>query len=70
MIEVLIKEVQITASLAYRHVFPDVIASISSGKLDVNKVITKKIELDHVVEYGLELLVRDKSHAKILIEMT
>lgn len=69
MVQVLMKEISITASLAYRHVFPEVIASIAAGSLDVKKVITKKIKLDDVVEKGLELLLEDKSQAKILIDL-
>ncbi|MEF2964281.1 2,3-butanediol dehydrogenase [Paenibacillus sp. M1] len=64
---VLIGELKITASLAYRHVFPEVIALISAGQLDVKKVITKKIGLDNLVEDGLELLIKDKSQSKILV---
>jgi len=67
MVQVLIGELKITASLAYRHVFPEVISMISTGRLDVGKVITKKIALDDLVEEGLELLIKDKSQAKILV---
>lgn len=65
----LVKETNVTASLAYRHIFPEVISLVEQGVLDVKKVITKKIKLDHIVEEGLELLVQDKSQAKILVQI-
>lgn len=64
----LLKEINITASFAYANIFPEVIHLIASGRMDVKKVITKKIALDDLVEGGLELLEKDKSHAKILVE--
>ncbi|MWV45872.1 alcohol dehydrogenase catalytic domain-containing protein [Paenibacillus sp. HJL G12] len=69
MTSLLVKEINVTASLAYRHVFPEVISLVEQGALDVKKVITKKIKLDQIVEDGLELLVQDKSQAKILVQI-
>lgn len=63
----LFKETNIRFSLAYVNDFPYVIKLISQGKLDVGKVITKKISLDRLVEDGLELLLTGKSQAKILV---
>ena len=68
-LDMLVKEANLTATLAYRHIFPEVISLIAGGALDVKQVITKKIKLDDVVQDGLELLMSDKSHAKILIEI-
>ena len=67
--DLLVKEANLTATLAYRHIFPEVISLIAEGALDVKQVITKKIKLDNIVEEGLELLMSDKSHAKILVEI-
>jgi (R,R)-butanediol dehydrogenase / meso-butanediol dehydrogenase / diacetyl reductase len=64
---VVARELKITASLAYRHIYPEVISMIATGRLDVKKVITKKIALDDIVKEGLELLLEDKSQAKILV---
>ncbi|MED1949503.1 2,3-butanediol dehydrogenase [Brevibacillus centrosporus] len=64
---VMIKELNVTSTLAYRHVFPEVINLMASGRLDVKNVITKKIELSQIVDEGLELLIKDKSQAKILV---
>ncbi|PAQ14067.1 butanediol dehydrogenase [Bacillaceae bacterium SAOS 7] len=69
ILQLTIKEANITSVLAYRNIFPEVISLIASGRLDVKKVITKKIALDQVVEEGLELLGKDKSQAKILIDI-
>ncbi|TKH44680.1 butanediol dehydrogenase [Paenibacillus terrae] len=65
---ILIKEVSIRTSIAYRHIFPEVIAMIAAGRLDIKKVITQKITLDRIVEDGLELLISDKRQSKILID--
>lgn len=67
--ELLVKEANLTATLAYRHISPEVISLIAEGALDVKQVITKKIKLDDIVQDGLELLMSDKSHAKILVEI-
>ncbi|RKN85917.1 2,3-butanediol dehydrogenase [Paenibacillus ginsengarvi] len=66
LLQLMVKEANVTSILAYRHIFPEVISLIAAGQLDVKKVITKKIELDQLVEDGLELLLHDKSQAKIL----
>lgn len=64
---VVVRELKVSASLAYRHIHPEVISMIATGRLDVKKVITKKISLDDIVKDGLELLMEDKSQAKILV---
>ncbi|MCM3782151.1 2,3-butanediol dehydrogenase [Neobacillus mesonae] len=69
IMELMTKEANITSILAYRHIFPEVISLIAEGKMDVKKVITKKITLDRIIEDGLELLLKDKSQAKILVEI-
>ncbi|OKL37453.1 2,3-butanediol dehydrogenase [Domibacillus mangrovi] len=69
ILQLTIKEANLTSVLAYRNIFPEVISLIASGKLDVKKIVTKKITLDNIVEDGLELLGKDKSQAKILIDV-
>jgi (R,R)-butanediol dehydrogenase / meso-butanediol dehydrogenase / diacetyl reductase len=66
---IVIGELKVSASFAYRHNFPDVIEMIASKRIDVKTVITKKISLDNIVQDGLELLVKDKSQSKILVNM-
>ncbi|MBB3109590.1 (R,R)-butanediol dehydrogenase/meso-butanediol dehydrogenase/diacetyl reductase [Paenibacillus phyllosphaerae] len=69
MFELMVKEANVTSILAYRHIFPEIIALIADGKLDVKQIITKKIALENIIEDGLELLVKDKSQAKILVQI-
>ncbi|AXF55262.1 2,3-butanediol dehydrogenase [Salicibibacter kimchii] len=61
------KEASMQWSAAYPNSFSEVINLISSGKLDVKQVITKRIKLDDIVKDGLDLLAEDKSQAKILV---
>ncbi|WHY83947.1 2,3-butanediol dehydrogenase [Neobacillus novalis] len=65
--QLMFKASDITSRLAYRHVFPEVIDMISTGKLVVNPVITKKINLEDIVAEGFEQLIHDKKQAKILV---
>ena len=66
--QIMFKAANITSTLAYRHVFPEVIDMISTGRLDVKQVITKKIELDDIVEEGFNQLINDVKQAKILVK--
>ena len=65
--QVMFKAADITSTLAYRHVFPEVIEMIATGRLDVKSVITKKIDLKDIVEDGFNQLINDKKQAKILV---
>lgn len=64
------KDITIKTSLAYSHIFPQVISMISGGVIDVKKVITDRIDLDNIVEAGFEKLISDKSQAKILVKLS
>lgn len=68
--QLLYKGANVTSRLAYRHVFPEVIDLISTGRVDVKGVITKKINLEDIVESGFEALINDKKQAKILVRTT
>lgn len=63
-----IKETNMKGSLAYRNIFPAVIQLISEGKIEAEKMITKKIDLDQIVDEGFEALVKSKSQVKILVK--
>jgi (R,R)-butanediol dehydrogenase / meso-butanediol dehydrogenase / diacetyl reductase len=63
------REINLSTSFVYRDMFPRVIDMISLGELDVMKVVTDKIDLDHIIEDGFERLSQDKSQAKILVEI-
>ncbi|WP_313897643.1 zinc-binding dehydrogenase [Bacillus litorisediminis] len=65
--QLLYKAADITSTLAYRHVFPEVIEMMATGRLDVKPVITKKIDLQDIVEEGFNQLINDKKQAKILV---
>ena len=63
------REVTIKGVIAYRNVFPQVIELINSKQMDVEKLITSKIQLDQIVEEGFEKLIKDPSEVKILIDI-
>ena len=64
-----LRELTITATAAYRNNFPEVIALISSGRLPVEKLVTRTISLDEIVEKGFEALVNDPSEVKVLVDL-
>ncbi|MHA6481038.1 2,3-butanediol dehydrogenase [Paenibacillus sp. strain BS8-2] len=61
------KEANLTSTLGYRNVFPEVIALIAGGKMDIKPVMTKQIVLDDIIEEGFKALMTDKTQAKILV---
>ncbi|MFF5400597.1 2,3-butanediol dehydrogenase [Peribacillus butanolivorans] len=62
-----IGEKKINSSLGYRHNFQEVIELLASGKINGNKLITKKIYIEDIVKKGFEKLKNDKSQCKILV---
>lgn len=64
-----LRELTIIGTAAYRNIFPQTIALISSGRLPVEKLITSVISLDDVVEKGFEALTKDPSEVKILVDI-
>ncbi|KAJ5751676.1 hypothetical protein N7520_008593 [Penicillium odoratum] len=64
-------EVNFTGAALYdEQAFVDVIQALASGELDPKRMITSKIEIDDVVDQGLEALIRDKEHhCKVLINV-
>ena len=44
-------------------------SSTNSKKMDVDRIITKKIKLDDIVKDGFEALSRDSSEIKILVDV-
>lgn len=59
------------AVLGYqRKDFEEVIRAIADGRLKPNRMITRKIALDDLVEKGIMALVKEKDkHVKILVDM-
>lgn len=63
--------VKVTTTIAYsRESFQQTVDLVTSGQINVEPVITKKIEVDQIVTDGFDALVADKSQAKILIDFT
>lgn len=61
------QEKQLKGILGNRNTFPATIAMISQGKLVVDTIVTKRIQLKDIVSEGFETLVQDKNHVKILV---
>ncbi|MCA0043456.1 2,3-butanediol dehydrogenase [Celeribacter litoreus] len=65
---VVLKERQLQGTIAYRNVYPAVMALMSQGYFSAEQLVTKRIALDDIVAEGFEALVAEKSHVKILVE--
>ncbi|MFD2554941.1 2,3-butanediol dehydrogenase [Sphingobacterium tabacisoli] len=64
-----LREITIKGIIAYRNIFPQVIALIDSGRMPVEKLVTSKIGLDDIVVKGFEALVNDPTEVKILVDI-
>jgi (R,R)-butanediol dehydrogenase / meso-butanediol dehydrogenase / diacetyl reductase len=58
---------KILASRAYKNLFPDVIALLEKGVINVKPIITSKIKLEDIVELGFNKLTTSKEECKILV---
>lgn len=65
---VVLKERQLQGTIAYRNVYPAVMALMTQGYFSADQLVTKRIALDDIVAEGFEALVNEKSHVKILVE--
>lgn len=63
-------EIRLTSTFCYRNNYPEVLALMGNGMIDVKPLITSKIKLENVVEDGFKKLISDKSEAKIIISPT
>ncbi|WP_156290685.1 2,3-butanediol dehydrogenase [Oceanobacillus salinisoli] len=62
---------KLSSSLGYEHeTFKKSIAILMDEKIDVSPIMTKKIELDDIVEEGFHSLSNDLSQAKILVQLS
>ena len=68
-LDFMMREISTKGIICYRHIFPEVIQLINSKKMDVDRIITKKIKLDDIVKDGFEALSRDPSEIKILVDV-
>lgn len=64
-----LREITVKGIIAYRNIFPHVISLIDSGRMPVEKLVTRKIVLDNIVSEGFEALVNDTTEVKILIDI-
>lgn len=62
------KERTINGIIGYRNVFPSVISLMEKGVFAADKLVTKRIRLEDVVEQGFEALLKEKNQVKILVE--
>lgn len=65
--EFAIQEKTLKGIIAYRHIFPKVMELMEQGYFSAEKLVTKKIKLDDIVEEGFVELTRDKAQIKILV---
>lgn len=63
-----LKERQLQGTIAYRNVYPAVMELMVQGYFSADKLVTKRIKIDQIVEQGFETLVAEKSQVKILVE--
>lgn len=61
------REIDLIASVGYRHVFPDMIEMVANGLFDPSKIVTRQILLQSVVEEGFSRLARETVDLKILV---
>jgi len=62
-----IKERTMRGIIAYRHVYPAVMALMERGYFRAEDLVTDRIGLDDVVAKGFDLLLADKSQIKIMV---
>ncbi|MFT4245745.1 MAG: 2,3-butanediol dehydrogenase [Micrococcaceae bacterium] len=68
MAQLVIKEVNMVGTIAYCNNHPDTIKLAASGKIDLDKFITGKIGLDHLIDEGFDTLInRNETAVKILV---
>ena len=66
--EFAVQEKSLKEIIAYRHIFPKVLELMEQGYFPADKLVTKKIKLENIVEEGFVELTQDKSQIKILVE--
>lgn len=63
--------VKLTSTIAYSDAsFQQTIDLIANGSLKPQDIVTKKIELDQIVDEGFVTLTEDKAQVKILVELS
>ncbi|MNC31125.1 Sorbitol dehydrogenase [compost metagenome] len=65
---IVMKERTVNGIIGYRDVFPAVISLMEKGFFPADKLVTKRISLDEVVDHGFEALLKEKNQVKILVK--
>jgi (R,R)-butanediol dehydrogenase/meso-butanediol dehydrogenase/diacetyl reductase len=65
--DLVIKERTMRGIIAYRDVYPAVMALMQKGYFRAEDLVTDRIALDDIVEKGFERLLADKSQIKIMV---
>ena len=65
--DIVIKERTIKGIIGYRDVFPSVLNLMRKGYSSADKLVTKKIKLDDVMDEGFQSLISEKNQVKILV---
>lgn len=66
--DLVIQERTLKGIIAYRHIFPAVIALMQQGYFRAEDLVTDRIALDDVVEQGFDKLLADKAQVKIMVK--
>lgn len=62
------RELSITSSVGYRGVYPDLLARIADGSLDLSQVVTRVVALEDAVTDGFEAQLRSRDEIKVLVQ--
>lgn len=65
---IVLKERTVTGIIGYRDVFPAVISLMAQGYFPADKLVTKRITLDDVINDGFEGLLKERNQIKILVQ--
>lgn len=65
--DLVIQERTMRGIIAYRHIYPAVMALMQKGFFRAEDMVTQRIPLEAVVEDGFEALLNDKSQVKIIV---
>ncbi len=65
---IVLRERTVSGVIGYRDVFPAVIRLMAQGYFPADKLVTKRITLDEVIDEGFEGLLKEKNHIKILVK--
>ncbi len=57
---IVLMERNLTGIIGYRDVFPAVISLMEQGYFPADKLVTKRIKLNEVIEHGFEALLKEK----------